>query len=258
MATVNTNKPRSWESLIGKIAKAANLDKAEVIQIRSALQRVDVTLNDDGSVKAQANISGRTEPLITTVTGLASTGDIKATTKVVGRTEGLGTTTANLDATGKLTSTDAIAADGTGSPLTGGKRGFSALDANNRLVGSFRANAVNIAAVPTSSTTLSNDGISTAITIAAFTAQYGDGTVSYNSGSVDPGSFTGPIYVYADDPTFSGGAVTYQFSTTIQNQAAANGRVLVGSITTANGVAKTGGGFSGGTGGSRGGRGFVQ
>jgi len=211
-----------------------------------------------GQISANAVIQGRTEGIGTTVTGLSDTGDINPDTKIVGRAEGLGTTVTNLTSTGQLASTDSIAADGTGSPLTGGKRGFVALDTNNRLAGSFRANAVNLASVPTSSTTLSNDGISTVITISAFTAQYGDGTVSYNSGSVDPGVFGGPYYVFADDPTFSGGAVTYQFSTTIQNQAAANGRVLVGSITTVNGTAKTGGGFSGGTGGSRGGRGFIQ
>jgi hypothetical protein len=197
-------------------------------------------------------------------------GQIQAVAPIVGRTEGIATTLQNVDTAGTILAagvdfsrayanknTDNIA-DGTGTPLAGGKRGAIALDTNNRLAGSFRANAVNIASVPTSTTTLSNDGISTAIVIAAFTAQYGDGTVSYNSGSVDPGVFGGPVYIYADDPTFAGGAVTYQFSTTIQNQAAANGRVLVGSITTVNGSAKTGGGFSGGTGGSRGGRGFIQ
>lgn len=239
MAQVNTLKPRSWEGLISKVAQAAKLDKAEIIQLRSALQRVDLTLNDDGSVKQQANVSGRTEPLSTTLQNVESTGEFNSLANVAD------------------TSTDHLT-DGTGTPLAGGKRGAIALDSNNRLTGSFRANAVNLASVPTSSTTLSNDGVSTAIPITAFTAQFGDGTVSYSSGSVDPGAFGGPYYIYADDPTFAGGAVTYQFSTTIQNQAAANGRVLVGSITTVSGSAKTGGGFSGGTGGSRGGRGFIQ
>lgn len=78
--------------------------------------------------------------------------------------------------------------------------------------------------------------------------------VSYGSGSVDPGSFGGPYYIYADDPTFAGGSLSYQASLTQQNQAAANGRVLQGSITTSNGSAKTGGGTTGGSGGGRGGR----
>jgi hypothetical protein len=249
--------PLRWQR--GPLVDSKGMPTTEFARwLRELEQKTGPALNVNGQVQNTAKISGRTEQIGTTVGGLAATGDIKATTKVVGRVEGLGTTTANLDATGKLVNTDAIAADGTGSPLTGGKRGAIALDANNRLSGSFRANAVNLAAVPTSSTTLSNDGVSTAIPIGAFTAQYGDGTVSYNSGSVDPGVFGGPFYIYADDPTFAGGAVTYQFSSTIQNQAAGNGRVLVGSITTVNGVAKTGGGFSGGTGGSRGGRGFIQ
>lgn len=224
---------------------------------RTLIPSTDKTLTQKGEIKLQAPIVGRTEGIGTTVTGLAATGDIKATTKVVGRTEGLGTTTGNIDATGKLVSTDAIAADGTGSPLTGGKRGFVALDTNNRLANSFRGNPVNVSNAPTSSTTLSNDGISTSTTIAAYTNQFPAGTVSYNTGSVDLGSF-GSQYVYFDDPTFSGGAVAYAFTASPQVQTAAEGRTVVGQITTVGGSAKTGGGTSGGTGGKPGGRGFIQ
>jgi len=98
----------------------------------------------------------------------------------------------------------------------------------------------------------------TAITVAAQSQQFGDGSVSYNSGSVDPGGF-GTFYIYADDPTFAGGAVTYQSSVTPVDQTANNGRVLFGKITTASGSAKTGGGNTGGTtSGGAGGRGFIQ
>lgn len=234
----NSINPRPLEPLLQEFRRLG-LSDAAMLLLREHFTRVDIVLTNKGELQAVAPVKGRTEGIGTTVTNLTSTGKVNSLANVVN------------------TNTDFLT-DGTGSPLTGGKRGAIALDANSRLAGSFRANAVNLAAVPTSSTTLSNDGVSTAIPIASFTTQYGDGTVPYNSGSVDPGVFGGPFYVYADDPTFAGGAVTYQFSSTIQNQAAANGRVLVGSITTVNGVAKTGGGFSGGTGGSRGGRGFIQ
>lgn len=196
-------------------------------------------------------------------------GQIVSTTKVSGRTEGLGSTLQNVDSAGVLLAagadfsrayvnknTDNIT-DGTGSPLTGGKRGFLALDTNNRLANSFRATAVNVSNTPTSATTLSNDGVSTSITVTAYTSQFPPGTVSYNSGSVDPGLFE-KVYIYFDDPTFAGGAVTYAFTTSAQTQTAAEGRTPVGAITTVGGSAKTGGGSTGGTGGSAGGRGFIQ
>jgi hypothetical protein len=184
-------------------------------------------------------------------------GEIKLQAPIVGRTEGIGTTVTNLDSTGKLASTDAIAADGTGSPLTGGKRGFNALDANNRLANSFRANPVNVSSVPTSSTTLSNDGVTTAVTIAASSQQFAAGLLSYNSGSVDTGSFQ-KQNITATDPTLSAGAVIYNVGTTPQSQTDTEGEVAWGTITSALGVAGTGGGNTGGTKGSAGGRGYIQ
>lgn len=200
---------------------------------------------------------------------LTQKGEIKLQAPIVGRTEGIGTTVAKIDSGGVVLAagvdfsrayvnknTDNIA-DGTGSPLSGGKRGFMALDTNNRLANSFRANPVNVSNAPTSSTTLSNDGVSTSTTIAAYTNQFPAGSVSYNTGSVDLGSF-GSQFVYFDDPTFAGGVVAYAFTTSVQVQTAAEGRTVVGQITTVNGAAKTGGGTSGGTGGKPGGRGFIQ
>jgi len=196
---------------------------------------------------------------------LTQQGQLQATAPIVGRAEGIGTTVQNISDTGNLdslahvdnTNTDLLT-DGTGSPLTGGKRGFVALDGNNRLAGTFRNNPVNVNLSPTSSTVLSNNGISHAIAVAASTVQYGDGQVSYNSGSIDPGAF-GTFFVYADDPGFAGGAVTYQFSTSPQDQVAANGRILFGSITTVGGSSNTGGGTTGGTTpGGGGGRGINQ
>lgn len=196
-------------------------------------------------------------------------GKIASGAVIQGRTEGIGTTVQNVDSSGVVLApgvdfvraypnknTDNIS-DGTGSPLTGGKRGFQALDTNSRLTSTFNNNAVNVSVVPTSSTLLSNDGISTSIPISASTGQFGAGTRSYNSGSVDPGSF-GTWYVFADDPTYAGGAVTFQFSSTPVAQSAADGRILWGKIITAGGTPKTGGGFSGGTTpGGAGGRSYV-
>lgn len=173
-------------------------------------------------------------------------GEIEATTPIQGRTEGIGTTVSQVNATGKLLSTDSIAADGTGSPLTGGKRGFQALDTNNRLANSFRATAVNVSNVPTSSTVLSNTGASTVIAVAASTNDFAPGGVAYNSGSVDPGGY-GSYFVNVSDPTYAGGAVIYTFSTDPTSQVASEGIIPWGAIKTTGGTPQTGGGNTGGT-----------
>jgi len=196
-------------------------------------------------------------------TSLSQFGDILAAAKIQGRTEGIGTTVGQITSAGLLASADKIAADGasfarvTLNERTGGSRGYNALDANNRLANSFRANPVFNSAAPTSATVLSNTGASTAIAIAASTMQFGAGTVAYNSGSVDPGVY-GAFFIYADDPTFAGGAVTYQFTTNPSVPVAADGRVYFGKILTAAGPPVTGGGNTGGTTpGGAGGRGYV-
>ena len=238
MATVNTNKPQNTQRLLDKLAKAAGLEKSEYLYLQNVLQSVNITLNNDGSIKPQANVSGRTEQLQTTLQHVAATG--------------------NFDSLGHVndTNTDHLA-DGTGSPLTGGKRGFVGFDVNSRLANSFRANPVNVSNTPTSSSTLSNDGVATGIVIAASAMQFPAGLLSYNSGSVDPGGFQ-KSYVTASDPTFSGGAVTYNVGSTPQSQTDTEGEVPWGTITTALGVAGTGGGNTGGTKGSAGGRGYIQ
>lgn len=182
-------------------------------------------------------------------------GQITAPTKVAGRTEGIGTTVQNLTPAGKMNSTDNVI-DGTGSPLTGGKRGFVALNPDNRLADSFRANPVNVSSVPLEASVLSNDGVSTVIPIAANTQQFGPGTKAYPPGSFDPGGF-GTFVAWVDDPTFAGGSIPYQFSSNITDQTANDGRIPVGAITSALGVAHTGGGNTGGdTPGGGGGRGY--
>lgn len=236
--SVNTLKPQNPQRLLAKIADKCGLEKSEILYLQNAITAANVILNPDGSIKGQANISGRTEPLSTTTANIDNTGNLASLANVNTRT------------------TDLLV-DGTGTPLTGGKRGAIALDVNNRLANSFRNTGVNVSNVPTSATTMSNDGVATAIPISAYSSQFPAGLVSYNSGSIDPGSF-GKVYVFFDDPTFAGGAIAYAFSANAQDQTAAEGRQQAGAFTTVNGVAKTGGGKTGGTGGSAGGRGFNQ
>lgn len=181
-------------------------------------------------------------------------GELKASTVIQGRTEGIGTTVGNLTGTGQVNSTDNVI-DGTGLPLSGGKRGQIALDSNSRLANSFRSNQLNVTAIPDSAATLSNDGVSTAITVTSYSNQYGAGTVPNNLGAVDPGSF-GSWSVFYDDPTYNGGAVVYQASANVLDQGANDGRQLVGTITTVGGSPFTGGGNTGGTGGKGGGHGY--
>lgn len=181
-------------------------------------------------------------------------GDIPQATKIVGRTEGIGTTVQKLTPTGEINTDNVI--DGVGSPLTGGKRGFQALTPDIQLQSTFVNTPVNTSLTPTGATSLSNDGVSTAITIAAGQNQFAPTAVSYNSGTVDPGAF-GTYFVFSDDPQFQGGPVTYQFSNSPPSQTAAEGRVPFGIITTVLATPKTGGGHTGGTTpGGGGGRGY--
>jgi hypothetical protein len=103
--------------------------------------------------------------------------------------------------------------------------------------------AVNASGQPRSSGYLAQSGTSTTINIAATTWDFGFGPVSYNSGSVNPGSL-GKKYIYVDDPTLSGGAVTYQASANPYDAVAGEGRIYFGAITTAGGGGGGGGGGS--------------
>jgi len=107
--------------------------------VRDMLNRSDKTQTNLGEIQAKANVTGRQEQLSDTLQNLSTS----ATPALAGKFNSLGNVTD--------TSTDHLT-DGTGSPIAGGKRGFVALDTNNRLTGSFRANAVNVAATPTGAT----------------------------------------------------------------------------------------------------------
>lgn len=94
-------------------------------------------------------------------------------------------------------------------------------------------------------------GSTVTITVAAHNVQFGFGAVSYGSGSVTGLGFSTEYYVYADDPTFAGGAVTYYATTNPNNVTANSGRYYVGKVSTpADGAASTSGTWGGGGGGS--------
>lgn len=79
----------------------------------------------------------------------------------------------------------------------------------------------------------SSDATNATISIAAHTLQYGFGTVAYSSGTILGLLPSTDYYVYADDPNYAGGAVTYLATTVRPTLTANNGRYFVGTILTA-------------------------
>jgi hypothetical protein len=108
----------------------------------------------------------------------------------------------------------------------------------------FDITPLNTAGAPTTTDICSQTGATTNIDVANSTFQFGDGQVSYTGGSVDPGSY-GHWFIYGDDPTFSGGAITYHATASWSDLSADNGRIFFGEIVTTGG----GGALSGLTGG---------
>jgi hypothetical protein len=136
----------------------------------------------------------------------------------------------------------------TPSQVSGAGRAFAALDTNNRLVDSLRDVPVNSVFTPSSGMGLSQSGTTTAIVVASGQLQFGSASVSYNGGSVDPGSY-GVWYVYCDDPKYSGGPVIYVATQSVSALVANNGRLYLGKILTISSGGGSGGGGGGGTGG---------
>lgn len=79
----------------------------------------------------------------------------------------------------------------------------------------------------------SSDSTTATISVSAHTLQYGFGAVTYNSGTVLGLNPATNYYVYADDPDYEGGAVSYFATINRQNVTASNGRYFVGAIVTA-------------------------
>jgi hypothetical protein len=124
-------------------------------------------------------------------------------------------------------------------------------ETNGQLAGTFRNNPVNSNGQFTGANPLSQSGGTNTILIAASSVRFGDGVVSYNSGSVTTGSL-GKWYVYANDPAFNGGTVTYLATSDVSVLNSGNGIICFGLITI------TSGGGAVGTGGGGGGAGGVK
>ena len=102
--------------------------------------------------------------------------------------------------------------------------------------------------------TAADVGSDATATIAAHNIIYDVGTIAYNSGTVTGLSFSTTYYIYADDPTKAGGAVTYAATTTATDVTSNVGRYYVGEVLTpADGAGGTTGGGGAGGGNSGGG-----
>lgn len=88
------------------------------------------------------------------------------------------------------------------------------------------------------------------VDIASHNVQYDFGLVAYNSGSITGLANSTEYFVYSDDPSYAGGAVTYLATTNPNIVTANSGRYYLGKVTTpAGGGGNTGGGGGGGAGG---------
>lgn len=98
--------------------------------------------------------------------------------------------------------------------------------------------------------TASDAGSNATIAVASHSVQFGFGPVTYNSGSITGLAYSTTYFVYADDPDYEGGAVTYLATTNANLITAGNGRYYVGKVTTpAAAGPPVGGGWGGGGGG---------
>lgn len=76
-------------------------------------------------------------------------------------------------------------------------------------------------------------GSNATVSISAHTRVYGDGTsVSVNSGSVTSLAYSTDYYIYYDQASRAGGAVTYQATTSVATAAQTGDRHTVGKVTT--------------------------
>ena len=112
-------------------------------------------------------------------------------------------------------------------------------------VTAFNMNSLQ-SAIPLTADDVGSDAT---ITIASHNIVYDGGTLAYSAGSITGLAFSTEYFVYADDPTKAGGAVTYVSTTTRTDLTANVGRYFVGRVTT---PADGGGGTSGNGGGGGG------
>lgn len=234
----NNRNPRPLEGALQEL-QGFGFSKDTIRLFRDTFTRSDKVLTDKGEVQAVANVTGRTEPLSTTL--------------------------GNVTAVGKLNTADAIAADG----VTFGRVNVTALTTNNvdlAKAGVTNKTANNItetsslkwrtaphsATQPVSLTiTGIDDGAGVAhITTSSYTQRVPGLTDTTISNSLMLGlANSTKYYLYMDTPNFDSQPV---FAITDPNSIFSNpGRVYVGLVTTPAGGAGNTSGTIGGTGGSR-------
>lgn len=95
------------------------------------------------------------------------------------------------------------------------------------------ANAIGNSYVTGLTLTATDAGASVTIAISAHTRVYGDGTsVAVNSGTMTGAPYTTVQRIYYDDAARTGGAVTYQRTTSLSTAAQLGTRHSVGAVTT--------------------------
>lgn len=214
------------------------------IALRDLITRSDKTQTNLGEIKAEANVTGRTEPLSTTV--------------------------GNITSVGKLNSADNVAADGS----TFGRVAITALTSNQPDLsksGVINKTAGNIAETTNLKwrTLAHSTSQPTNIVITATDSGGGHAQISYPSYTLrvptSDGLFTDitepaglalgllnstKYYIFSDDPNFSGAGTI--FATTDPNALFQSGsRMYPGVVTTPAGGAGPTSGVPGGMGGSR-------
>ena len=112
------------------------------------------------------------------------------------------------------------------------------------------ASVFNKGSIQSASTLSATDaGSDATISIASHSVHYDGITLSYNSGSITGLAFATLYYVYTDDASKAGGAVTYVASTTVTDVVGSAARYYVGKVTTpADGGGDTSGTIGGGAG----------
>jgi hypothetical protein len=95
------------------------------------------------------------------------------------------------------------------------------------------AAALTGSGVTGASITATDAGVSATIAISAHTRVYADGSsVAVNAGSVTGQPYATLVYIYYDQPTRTGGAVSYQATTSQSTGAQTGSRHLVGQVLT--------------------------
>lgn len=210
-------------------------------RIRAAINQLGVL---QGIIDAQAKIAGRTEGIGTTVQHVDSVGIIKA--------PGVDFSRAYVNKTIDHVDDGATYVRTIPNEKTGAGRAFNALDSNSRLESTRRLTMNNASYTPAtgvSPVSAATGGApnTATISIAAHSEQFPFGPVPYSAGSITPLNDSTAYYVYASDPTFAGGAVTYFATTTNPDVTAQEGIIYFGKVTTpAFGGGGTGGGGGGG------------